>query len=216
VNSLNAHGPGGGTPTYPALQGAYAYVKTWAAAHPNEKTILVLATDGDPTGCANNTVQSISTDLVGPALAGNPSIMTFVIGVGSSLTSLNQIAATGGTGQAFIVDTAGADPGGQFLQAMQKIETSVLIGCQYAVPTPAPPATFDKDKVNVQYTPSGSTAISLGRVSDVNACTSSAGGWYYDNPAAPQQIILCSSSCTTINAGTSNTVEIVLGCATHG
>jgi hypothetical protein len=100
VNSLGAHGPGGGTPTYPALQGAYKYVNGWATAHPNEKTILVLATDGDPTGCANNTVQSISTDLVAPELAGNPSILTFVIGVGSSLTSLNQIAASGGTQQA--------------------------------------------------------------------------------------------------------------------
>jgi hypothetical protein len=215
VNSLNSHGPGGGTPTYPALEGSYAYVKAWASAHPNEKTILVLATDGDPSGCANNTVQTISTNLVAPALAGNPSILTFVIGVGSSLTSLNQIAQSGGTNQAFIVDTA-ADPAGQFLAAMKAIETSVLLGCQYAVPAPTTGDPFDKNKVNVQYTPNGSTAISLGRVNDASQCTPTAGGWYYDDLTNPKQIILCDSSCTGINSGTGATVEIVLGCATHG
>jgi hypothetical protein len=216
VSSLNAHRPGGGTPTYPALEGSYPYVKSWATAHPNEKTILVLATDGNPSGCANNTVPNIANNLVAPAFAGNPSVMTFVIGVGNSLTSLNQIAQAGGTNTAFIVDTAGADPGGQFLAAMKAIETSVLLGCQYAVPTPTTGEPFDPSKVNVQFTPNGSTATSLGRVADANACTPTAGGWYYDNPSAPKQIILCPSSCTAINAGTGATVEIVLGCATHG
>ena len=216
VSSLNAQNTGSGTPTYPALEGSYPYVKSWAIAHPNEKTILVLATDGDPSvGCANNTVPLIASNLVAPALAGNPSILTFVIGVGSSLTSLNQIAASGGTGQAFIVDTA-TDPAAQFLQAMKDIETSVLLGCQYAVPTPQGGATFDKDKVNVQFTPNGSTAISLGRVANAGACTPTNGGWYYDDPTNPKQIILCDSSCTGINSGTGATVEIVLGCATHG
>lgn len=216
VNSLNAHGPGGGTPTYAALSGAYPYVKSWATAHPNDRTILVLATDGDPSGCTNNTVQSISTDLVAPALAGNPSIMTFVVGVGSSLTSLNQIAASGGTQQAFIVDTAGADPGGQFLAAMKAIEGSTLLGCQYKVPQPPAGTTFDPAKVNVQYTPNGSTATLIFHVADSNACSSSTGGWYYDNPTAPTQIILCDSTCTAINGGTSAKVEITLGCATRG
>lgn len=215
VNSLNAQNTGSGTPTYPALEGSYPYVKNWATAHPNEKTILVLATDGDPSvGCANNTVPLIASNLVAPALAGNPSIMTFVIGVGSSLTSLNQIAAAGGTGQAFIVDTA-ADPAGQFLAAMKAIETSVLLGCQYAVPAPTT-GPFDPNKVNVQYTPNGSTAISLGKVGNAGQCTPTSGGWYYDNPSAPTQIILCDSSCTAINGGTGATVQIVLGCATHG
>ena len=68
------------------------------------------------------------------ALAGTPSLLTFVIGVGSSLTSLNGIAAAGGTGQAFIVDAAGADPGGQFLAAMNAIRGSAAVGCQYTIP----------------------------------------------------------------------------------
>jgi hypothetical protein len=217
TNSLNSHTPGGTTPTYPALAGTYPYVQGWAQAHPKDKTILVLATDGDPTFCdANNNVNTISSNLVAPALAANPPVMTFVIGVGSSLTSMNQIAQAGGTQQALIVDAAGADPGGQFLKAMKAIEGSVLLGCQYKVPIPQGGAAFDPLKVNVQFTPTGSTATTIRHVQDANGCNPTDGGWYYDNPAAPTQIILCDSTCTGINAGSGATVEIVLGCASIG
>jgi Mg-chelatase subunit ChlD len=118
--SLQAHGPGGGTPTYPALQGAYQYATSWAKMNPGRRTVLVLATDGEPTGCGNtNNVQQIATDLVAPALAGMPSISTFVIGVGSSLGSLNQLAQAGGTNMAFIVDTGG-DEGQRDLHAAER------------------------------------------------------------------------------------------------
>jgi hypothetical protein len=217
VSSLNAHSPGGFTPTYAALAGSYPYVTNWAKAHPKDKTILVLATDGDPTTCdQNNNVNTIANNLVAPALAGSPSIKTFVIGVGSSLTSLNQIAASGGTQQALIVDAAGADPGGQFLKAMQAIETSVLLGCQYQIPKPQGTTTFDPNKVNVQFTPNGSTPTLIKHVDNAGACNPTDGGWFYDNPAAPTQIILCDSTCTNINGGDAATVEIVLGCASIG
>ncbi|HVU02407.1 MAG TPA: vWA domain-containing protein [Polyangiaceae bacterium] len=214
VTSLGNHGPGGGTPTYPALQGAYQYATTWATAHPNEKTIVVLATDGDPSGCdGNNNVNTIATNLVAPALAGRPSIMTFVVGVGSSLASLNQIAAAGGTQQAFIVDTAGSDPGGEFLRAMQNITTSALLGCQYGIPNP-PSGAPDFTKVNVQITPSSGTPTILPGVPNQAACAG-AGGWFYDNPSAPTQIILCDASCQSVSSAGSN-VQVLLGCGTNG
>jgi hypothetical protein len=216
VNSLNAHAPGGFTPTYPALQGTYPYVTAWAQAHPKHKTILVLATDGDPTTCdQNNNVNTIATNLVAPALAGNPPVMTFVIGVGSSLTSLNQIAASGGTQQALIVDAAGADPGGQFLAAMKAIEGSVLVGCQYNVPVPTT-GTLDPLKVNVQYTPAGGNPTLIRHVNDKSQCDPTNGGWFYDNPSAPTLIIFCDSTCSAVNSGDSAKVDIQLGCATIG
>jgi hypothetical protein len=216
VTSLGNHGPGGGTPTYPALQGAYAYANTWATAHPNDKTIVVLATDGDPSGCdpTLNNVNTIASTLVAPALAGRPSIMTFVVGVGSSLTSLNQIAVAGGTQQALIVDTAGADPGGQFLKAMQNITGSALLGCQYGIPSP-PSGPPDYTKVNVQITPPNGSPTTLTGVPDKAGCTGS-GGWYYDNPSAPSQIILCDSSCSAISGTAGTQVEVLLGCGTNG
>jgi hypothetical protein len=217
VNSLGAHGPSGNTPTYPALQGAYAYATSWAQAHPDRKTIVVLATDGDPTSCGNlpNNVSGISTNLVAPALAQNPSILTFVVGVGSSLTSLNQIAASGGTGQALIVDTAGADPGGQFLAAMQKIEGSVALGCEYGIPTP-PSGPVDYGKVNVRFTPPNGSPTTLGKVNDPSSCNATAGGWFYDANGAPTKIILCDSSCSAIQSVANGNVEIELGCPSTG
>lgn len=217
VDSLNAHTPSGFTPTYPALQASYQYVTNWANAHPNDETILVLATDGDPTTCdQTNNVNTIATNLVAPAFAGNPKIVTFVVGIGSSLTSLNQIAAAGGSQQALIVDTAGADPGGQFLAAMKAIRSSVLLGCRYEIPIPAGGNAFDPAKVNVQFTPLGGAPTLIKHVPAASACTPTDGGWYYDNPSAPTQIILCDSTCTGLNAGSGSTVTVVLGCATIG
>jgi hypothetical protein len=217
ISSLGAHAPGGGTPTYPALQGAYAYAKTWAMAHPDHKTIVVLATDGDPSGCdlTLNNVNTIASNLVTPARTANPSILTFVIGVGASLTSLNAIAAAGGTGMALIVDTGSADPGGDFLAAMKKINASPALGCQYAIPAP-PGGKPDYSKVNVQLTPDGGMPSVLRKVGDKSGCTSTFGGWYYDNNTTPTQIILCDETCTSINNGVTVQLDVLLGCASIG
>jgi hypothetical protein len=217
VDSLGMHSPTGYTPTYPALQGGYDYAKMWAANHTDHKTILVLATDGDPTTCdaTMNNVQSIAQNLVTPANSGPQPILTFVIGVGNSLTSLNAIAQAGGTMQALIVDTGSADPGGDFLAAMKKIGASPAIGCQYAIPMPSS-GTFDATKVNVQLTPDMGTATVLPHVGNKAACSPMAGGWYYDNNTTPTQIILCDSTCSAINNGVSVQVDVVLGCATIG
>ncbi|HVW27410.1 MAG TPA: hypothetical protein VHC69_18730 [Polyangiaceae bacterium] len=217
VTSLGMHGPTGFTPTYPALQAGYDYTKTWATNHPDHKTILVLATDGDPTTCdaTTNNVQTIAANLVTPANSGPQPILTFVIGVGSSLTSLNAIAQAGGTGQALIVDTGSADPGGDFLAAMKKIGASPLLGCQYSIPAPSM-GTTDFTKVNVQLTPDGGTPTVLKKVGNKAGCSPTDGGWYYDNNTTPTQIILCDSTCTAINSGTSVEVDVVLGCASIG
>lgn len=218
VDSLNAHAPEGFTPTYPAIQGSLQYVQGWAQSHADHKTVLVLATDGDPTTCdpGTNNVDSIATALIAPAAAASPQVLTFVIGVGSSLTSLNQIAASGGTQQAFIVDTAGNDPGGEFLAAMEAIKNSVLLGCQYQIPAPPGGEPIDYSKVNVRYTPAAGAEKFLRNVPNAAACAASDDGWYYDNPTTPTQINLCDTACGTLKGGGSATIEVLLGCATIG
>lgn len=217
VSSLGAHSPTGFTPTYPALQASYAYLTGWAQAHPREKSILVLATDGDPTTCdsTTNNVNAIATTLVAPALAAKPSIQTFVVGVGSSLTSMNQIAASGGSGQAFIVDTAATDAGGQFLEALAAIRSSPLLGCQYGVPAGADSGVTSSLKLNVQVTPSSGPSVIVDALSGPSGCTTN-GGWYYDDATKPNQILLCDSTCASVRADSGATVRALVGCGAGG
>jgi hypothetical protein len=44
-------------------------------------------------------------------------------------------------------------------------------------------------------------------------CTN-AGGWYYDNPAAPTKVILCPATCMTVQADSNAKVDVQFGCDT--
>src|SRR5262249_23558572 len=164
ITSLGNHKPGGGTPTSAALQGAVNYATTWAQAHTDHRTIIVFATDGDPSACDTN-ITNISNIAAG-ALTGTPSISTYVIGVGNSLTNLNAIAMGGGTGQAFLVDT-GADVNQQFIDAMNGIRGQTL-GCQFVMPKPDA-GVVDPGQVNVSFSGSGG-GQTLNRVNDAGSC----------------------------------------------
>jgi hypothetical protein len=99
LDSIAKHSPtGSATPTQFALDGAMTYALPWATAHPEHITLVVFATDGEPTGCATDMASSTNNIPKTAAIAANaakasPSVKTFVIGVGSSLSDLNQIAS---------------------------------------------------------------------------------------------------------------------------
>lgn len=209
--SLDKQKASGGTPTYPAVQGAHQYAKDWALKNPGHVTVVVLATDGDPTGCgsATNNTSSIA-DLADKALKANPSVLTFVIGVGNDFQSdLHVIAKAGGTGQAIFVD------GGQsqeFLDALTKIRGSV--SCEYRIPTPKNGQEADYNRVNVNVTAEGKTET-IGRVDSQSQCDPDKGGWYYDDPKNPSKILLCPKSCQLVKSGSQMApveVDVLLGC----
>jgi hypothetical protein len=209
VDALNAVRPGGGTPTRPALEGAIQYARSWGGAR-NRRVAIALATDGQPAGCGDNTIASISTLAQNARAEG---LFTFVIGVGSSLDNLNAIASAGGTEKAYLVD--GADLGNQFLSALQSIRgTAARLACAYAIPTPPAGQTLDPARVNVELSggsPPGTTT--LGQVRDRSEC-GPRGGWHYDNPAAPKQIQLCEATCNAVNGGLYQSIAVTFGCRT--
>jgi Mg-chelatase subunit ChlD len=211
ISNINAHQLAGGTPTRPAVEGALQYLNQWAAQHPDRKAVLVLATDGDPTGCDPNTPQGIAA-LAAAALSGPHAIKTFVIGVGNSLVSLDLVAQAGGTGKAFLVDTGG-DVAKSFSDALDQIR-GVATTCDFSIPAQgAAGMTIDPSKVNVRYTATGASASTLVTqtfMSDPKNCTS-AGGWYYDNPSAPTLIKLCDASCQSLSGGS---IQVEFGCDT--
>lgn len=209
TGSLGMQFPEGGTPTLPALTAMLQYMAGVASAHPDHAAAVVLATDGEPTECGIlNNVAGVAA-VASSYAQGSPPVRTFVIGVGSSLFSLNSIASAGGTGQAFIIDTA-QDVTQQFVDALKIIQSSVACQLQIPVPTQGTP---DFDKVNVQYTPLGGTPVVVPRV-DPSAC-GGAEGWFYDDPSNPSKIILCPTTCDTVRNQDQVTIEIVLGCETR-
>lgn len=214
VTSIGAHITGGGTPTSAALSGAIQHAKAWAIAHPTHITIDVFATDGKPEGAPGCDTNLDHINAIAAAgKNGKPKILTYVIGVGDLKDVLDGIAAAGGTGQAFIVEP-GQNTGQKFLEAMNQIRGAAL-ACSYVIPVPMS-GTPDFGSVNVQYTPGAdpSTPVIFPKVLDKTYCEPGVDAWYYDDNAAPTQIILCDSTCTALTADKTGQVKVVLGCGT--
>jgi Mg-chelatase subunit ChlD len=210
VADLGTHQLAGGTPTRPALEGTYQYLERWALENPGHKVVAVLATDGEPTGCLPNGV----TDVAGAAaaaLSGPSHIQTFVIGVGAALDKLNQVAAAGGTSRAYLMD-AKSNLKGDFAAALDAIRASAA-PCAFAIGADGDHGPVDPNRVNIRIQPQGAPSAQLvGKTSDGTAGTcSSAGGWHYDNPAAPRRIQLCEGTCGTLKNAR---VEVQFGCET--
>ncbi len=204
--AMNAVSPGGATPTLPAVQGSLQYAQKVALQHPGSSTAIVLVTDGDPNGC-NSTVQSVSAAAANAKKAGIP---VFVIGIGN-VASLDAIALAGGTTKATIVsNNNAAQTAVDFQKALNAIRGATL-SCEYEIPVLPDGATIDQ--VNVVYTPSGGSTATL----NYDAfCTGAQPGWHYDDVTKPTKIILCKSTCDTIQKDATGKVDLVFGCATKG
>src|SRR5262249_49173967 len=155
-------------------------------------------TDGIPNGC-DSTINGAAM-VAQQAFAGTPSIKTYVVGLGDT-AALDQIALAGSGNMTHYFPATG-DVTGQLTAVAQ--ETTGTITCKYTIPTNR---TIDPNLVNVQVTPGGAMMpINLGRVMDVSGCGAS-GGWYYDNPTKPTQIILCDQSCDPLKATPGSVVQ---------
>jgi hypothetical protein len=205
--------PAGNTPTVASITGALQYAASWATAHPDRKVAVVYSTDGYPKGCNGNTIDAAAT-VAQMALAGTPSIPTYVLGVGPNLMSLNQIAAAGGTTQAYLVDT-GQDVATQLAMALGSIRSRALT-CDYAIPAPSMGA-LDYNFVNVQTTVGTAGMPTLiKRVANAGACDGTMGGWYYDDPNAPKVITLCPSTCMPLLSTVGSNLQVLIGCLDNG
>lgn len=216
--SLAAYLPQGGTPTRPALVGAIEYANAWLVGHRTHQMIVVVATDGEPNDC-ESTVLAVS-QVAADALAARPSIRTYVIGVGDSLTSLDQVASAGGTEHAYIVDT-NVTTAESFVVALNSIRGEARLPCQYEIPVPDPAAgrQVDYESVNVAFTESADAAqggrVILLQVPNERSCDAAGGGWYYDDPSAPTSIKLCGSTCSRVEVDIRGQVEVLVGCKTQ-
>ena len=198
-----------GTPTRPALDGAIAYAKGLEKSLAGKANVaLILATDGEPTGCAPNKIADVS----GVVGAIKDSLKTYVIGLGDSLDNLNAIASAAGTngGKAFLVTSASASVTEDLTKALGSIRSAALT-CNYEIPTPPEGKVLDVGQVNVVIESGGKQSL----VKHSPDC-SNAEGWRYDNERAPTRILLCDGACGTVKSPATTSIDVVLGCATKG
>jgi len=214
VNAIETAGDrgGGGTPIHAALDGALRWATAHTQAFPDESTVVIFVTDGEPNGC-NEDFDAISS-LAASALSG-AGVSTYAIGLeGSSEAQMNQLAAAGGTDSGiFIGNSANAEE--ELLAALNAIRGETL-SCDFPMPRPADPAmTFDPARINVTFTPGNGSAATFAQVPDAAGCGGSS-GWFYDQPSAPTRITLCPTACERVRSDPEARLQILIGCATCG
>lgn len=218
TDAIAGHAPGGATPTAPALSGAIEHVKAWAEAHPSREVVAVIATDGLPTVCEPQSIGAIANIAEAGQSGG---VLTFVIGVFAqgdvgAQQNLDEIAQSGGTGEAFFI-TSNQDVTQGFLAALQAIQKKTL-ACDYQLPAPVDGSDLDFWEVNVAHTPSGESGPhTLLYVGDAAGCDPVDGGWYYDvdpkGGGVPTKIVMCASTCGELEV-LGGQVDIEMGCQT--
>ncbi|HEX6275588.1 MAG TPA: vWA domain-containing protein [Polyangiaceae bacterium] len=205
----------GGTPTLHVVNGVLSYIEATRATDP-ARYVFVLVTDGYPQGCSDNTIQSV-VDAVGAVSADIP---TYVIGVANppltdddgmmapeTVMNLSAVAVAGGTERAYIIDTGNpAQTQMAFSAAVNEIR-GTSISCELRIPPIPDGRQFERDKVAVTYTSGGAT-IDLTYDSTCAAPNS----WHYDDPLAPTQIVLCDSTCDTVQAAADATLDVTFTC----
>jgi hypothetical protein len=216
IASLAAAAPTGETPTGAAVRGACTYARQVVAARPGHEVVVLLVTDGEPQApltSPKGTCTPTLEDAVGAATecrTGSTGIRTYVLGVGPSLQKLNQIAAAGGTGQAYLVESGG---GAEVLQALNRIRTDAQIPCALQLPQSSA-AALDLNAVNLVYADQACTMTTIGMAQNAAACSPQAGGWYYDDPSRPTSIRLCDTSCQQVSAP-GGQLRVSVGCQTQ-
>jgi Mg-chelatase subunit ChlD len=177
VNAINGHSPSTETPTTAALTGAVTYARSWATQNPTHPVFVLLVTDGVPEvpvsgtlspSCTTN-IQDLPSTVAAAAngFNGSPKIPTYVLGVGPSLTNLDQIAQAGGTQQAYLI--SGGNVAQQVVDALNAIRgtisntithtvtrtETVPVACTWVMPAPQAGQDQDPSKVNVKFTTAG-------------------------------------------------------------
>jgi hypothetical protein len=214
--SLDEIVPTGETPSGAAIRGACTYAQGWKTANPSHETVILLLTDGRPEApvtCQAGTCCPTIDDAVEAAttcLDSKPGIRTYVLGVGPMLDNLDSIAAAGGTERAYLVE--GGDVANQVLEALRTIRGDA-IPCTMGLPTAPGGLALAYDKVNITYASPSCEATYYNYVETVDVCAEE-GGWYYDDPNAPESIKLCPTTCDQVSAPGGKLVFTV-GCETR-
>ncbi|HEX5094895.1 MAG TPA: hypothetical protein VFX21_02725, partial [Acidimicrobiia bacterium] len=217
LDSLDAYSPApnpfGLTPTGPALEGAIAYARSWAEEHPERKAIVVLATDGAPTGGCSPSGRAEIAALASVGARATVPVQTYTVGVFAPEDPENpsedsiegprtiRAIAEAGAGQAFVISDQD-DVAAQFVAALNSVRSHGL-ACEFQVPPSERGKPLDLGKVNVKFTPkAGEDAETIGYVEEASECGDEGGWYYYSDPSSnqPLSIRTCDATCTRLTS----------------
>ncbi len=236
IAGLQAVTPQGGTPTLDAY--SYALNSGWVSAiTASSGAFMVLITDSEPTisgGCEGSGDTAVDYHPIIQAISGaytNYGIRTYVIGSPGSEKS----AATGADVRGWLsaAATAGQTPStsdcsdtgvpnfchfdmsqvpdfSASLQQTLALITGRILPCQYSIPSAPAGNQLDSTAINVLYAVNGDQNQEL-LVGQTDAACSGGNGWYLD---ASDKIVLCPSTCKTIQQDPSATLRVLGGCQT--
>jgi von Willebrand factor type A domain len=210
-NALLSRGPEGATPMGQAIVAAHKAMKAHVDANVNVQGVLILVTDGQPTGCGSS-VPEVTLSI---KAAAKDLVRTFVVGMdGADFPTLDAFAVDGqGTTKAFNAAGATGDVQTSILDALDAVRATA-IGCEFVVPTPSSElGTLDPASVEVELSKGSDPKQTFRKVAGKDACGLTAGGFYYDDPTTPHRVILCPASCDVVkSAGRNAKVDLHLGC----
>jgi Mg-chelatase subunit ChlD len=200
VDSLRAQKPTGETPTGAAIRAACTIAKQHREEAPGRVTSILLVTDGEPKApssapeCEPTLADAVQAT---EECAGATGLPIYVLGVGPSLTNLNQIAQAGGTKAAYLADLDNRE---QVLDALQKIRVAAQIPCGFDVTQGASGRELNYENSTVAYVDSTCTSAAISRVESLDACEDGARAYFFDNPTSPTRIDLCPATCSEIRS----------------
>lgn len=97
-----------------------------------------------------------------------------------------------------------------FEEIARGVVAGVPVQCEFAIPEAPTGYSIDFDEVTVTYRSGDTERSELDRVENRDACTSN--GWYFDDPEAPTEIVLCPEVCRTVQADPEARMDVGLGC----
>lgn len=212
-----------GTLIEPALDGIATF--TAANAQPDRTMIGILITDGDPNNCEEDDIDALA-DIIGTHFT-DTGLRTFIIGMdGATLDNLQTMAEAGGAPphDDFCGDggntpcnywSVGLGDPATFVAALEQIQATAILPCEYLIPDPPAGQVFDTTLVNVAITPPGGTNEFFGRANSEAECGAGA-NWFFDDNANPTRILLCPTACERATSAVDGTiVNVELGCASR-
>jgi hypothetical protein len=129
---------------------------------------------------------------------------------GGEGVSYNELAAaTGGVA----ADLCAQDFAPVFAQFAQSVIAHSELNCEWTIPQPPAGQALDPNLINVEFSSAGNSTY-FGYVTGPNNCGTLDNAWYYDDPTAPNRVLVCPSTCSRIRSAPAPSITVSFGCKT--